>query len=115
MESDKASMDVPSPFGGIVKTVNIKAGDKVSQNDLILTLSVEGDKTSSLEKTSNESSIPETSADATSTPKDSIEITSSHETAEVNADSGLSSKPEKWVQIMPMLTLLYVPPQRKCW
>ena len=39
MESDKASMDVPSPFGGIVKTVKIKAGDKVSQNDLILTLS----------------------------------------------------------------------------
>ncbi len=25
MESDKASMDVPSPFGGIVKTVKIKA------------------------------------------------------------------------------------------
>ena len=95
MESDKASMDVPSPFGGIVKTVNIKAGDKVSQNDLILSLSVEGDETSSLEKTSNESSIPETSADATSTPKDSIEITSSQEIAEVNADSGLSSKPEK--------------------
>ena len=95
MESDKASMDVPSPFGGIVKTVNIKAGDKVSQNDLILSLSVEEDETSSLEKTSNESSIPETSADATSTPKDFIEITSSQETAEVNADSGLSSKPEK--------------------
>ena len=86
MESDKASMDVPSPFGGIVKTVNIKAGDKVSQNDLILSLSVEEDETSSLEKTSNESSIPETSADATSTPKDSIEITSSPETAEVNED-----------------------------
>ena len=75
--------------------MNIKAGDKVSQNDLILSLSVEGDETSSLEKTSNESSIPETSADATSTPKDSIEITSSQEIAEVNADSGLSNKPEK--------------------
>ena len=77
MESDKASMDVPSPFGGIVKTVKIKAGDKVSQNDLILTLSVEGEETSSLEKTSNESSIPGTSVDATSSKKDSIEITSS--------------------------------------
>ena len=95
MESDKASMDVPSPFGGIVKTVKIKAGDKVSQNDLILTLSVEGDETSSLEKTSNESSIPGTSVDATSSQKDSIEITSSPETSEVNADSGIRSKPEK--------------------
>ena len=64
MESDKASMDVPSPFGGIVKTVKIKAGDKVSQNDLILTLSVEGGENSSLEKTSNESSIPKTLEEA---------------------------------------------------
>ena len=85
MESDKASMDVPSPFGGIVKTVEIKAGDKVSQNDLILTLSVEG----------NESSIPETSVNATSSQKDSIEITSSPETAKFNADSGIRGKPEK--------------------
>ena len=97
MESDKASMDVPSPFGGIVKTVKIKAGDKVSQNDLILTLSVEGDETSSLEKTSNESSIPETSADATPSQKDSVEITSSPKTSEVNADSGIMSKPENLV------------------
>ena len=95
IESDKASMDVPSPFGGIVKTVKIKAGDKVSQNDLILTLSVEGDETSSLEKTSNESSNPGTSVDETSSQKDSIEITSSPETSEVNADSGIRGKPEK--------------------
>ena len=95
MESDKASMDVPSPFGGIVKTVKIKAGDKVSQNDLILTLSVEGDETSSLEKTANESSISETSVDATTLQKDSIEITSSPETAEFNEDSGIRGKPEK--------------------
>jgi hypothetical protein len=40
MESDKASMDVPSTFGGTVKAVKIKAGDRVSQNDLILTMIV---------------------------------------------------------------------------
>ena len=40
VESDKASMDVPSPFGGTVKAVKIKAGDRVSQNDLILTIVV---------------------------------------------------------------------------
>ena len=89
MESDKASMDVPSPFGGIVKTVKIKAGDKVSQNDLILTLSVEGDETSSLEKTEKKSSILEKSEDATSSQKGLGEITSSMETAEVNGDLDL--------------------------
>ena len=47
MESDKASMDVPSPFAGTVKAVKIKAGDKVSQNDLILTLAVSESEISS--------------------------------------------------------------------
>ena len=95
MESDKASMDVPSPFGGIVKTVKIKAGDKVSQDDLILTLSIEGDENSSLEKTSNKSSISEPSVDATASQKDYIEVISSPETSEVNADSVIRGKPEK--------------------
>ena len=115
MESDKASMDVPSPFGGIVKTVKIKAGDKVSQNDLILTLSVEGDETSSLEKTANESSIPLTSVDTTSSKKDSIEITSSPETTEFNPDSGIRSKPEKLGKDNTHAYTTMRPPRHKCW
>ena len=51
MESDKASMDVPSPFNGEVKDVIIKAGDKVSQNDLILTLTVVESKIDSTKNT----------------------------------------------------------------
>ena len=38
LESDKASMEVPSPAAGTVKNVNIKVGDKVSEGTLILTL-----------------------------------------------------------------------------
>jgi dihydrolipoamide dehydrogenase len=38
LESDKASMDVPSPAAGTVKDVNVKVGDKVSEGSLILTL-----------------------------------------------------------------------------
>jgi dihydrolipoamide dehydrogenase len=38
LESDKASMEVPSPKAGRVKEVKVKAGDKVSQGDLILLL-----------------------------------------------------------------------------
>ena len=40
LESDKASMDIPSPFAGTVQAVEIKVGDKVSQGDLILLLSL---------------------------------------------------------------------------
>ena len=35
LETDKATMDVPSPFAGVVKEVKIKAGDKVSQGSMI--------------------------------------------------------------------------------
>jgi pyruvate dehydrogenase E2 component (dihydrolipoamide acetyltransferase) len=38
LESDKASMDIPAPFGGTVKEVSIKVGDKAAQGTLILTL-----------------------------------------------------------------------------
>ncbi|MGD9572985.1 MAG: dihydrolipoyllysine-residue acetyltransferase [Thermoleophilia bacterium] len=38
LESDKASMEVPSPSAGTVAEVSVKVGDEVSQGDLILTL-----------------------------------------------------------------------------
>ncbi|MFO0519531.1 MAG: dihydrolipoyl dehydrogenase [bacterium] len=38
LESDKATMDVPSPVAGVVKEVTVKVGDKVSQGSLILLL-----------------------------------------------------------------------------
>ena len=40
LESDKASMDVPSSEAGVVVSVNIKEGDRLSQGSLILTLQV---------------------------------------------------------------------------
>ncbi|MCG5524207.1 dihydrolipoyllysine-residue acetyltransferase [Ectothiorhodospira haloalkaliphila] len=41
LESDKASMDIPSPQGGIVKGVKLKAGERVSEGTPILDLEVE--------------------------------------------------------------------------
>ena len=42
LESDKASMEVPSPKGGVVGEIRIKLGDRVGQGQVILTLDVEG-------------------------------------------------------------------------
>jgi dihydrolipoamide dehydrogenase len=39
LESDKATMDVPSPLAGTVAELKVKVGDKVSEGSLILTLS----------------------------------------------------------------------------
>jgi dihydrolipoamide dehydrogenase len=44
MESDKASMEVPSPAAGVVKEVKIKVGDKVSEGDLVLLLESSGEQ-----------------------------------------------------------------------
>ncbi len=38
LESDKATMDVPSPLGGTVQSLAVKVGDKVSEGSTILTL-----------------------------------------------------------------------------
>ncbi len=40
VESDKASMDIPAPFAGVVKEVKIKVGDKASEGTLIMTMDV---------------------------------------------------------------------------
>jgi pyruvate dehydrogenase E2 component (dihydrolipoamide acetyltransferase) len=42
VESDKASMEIPSSHAGVVKDIKLKVGDKVSQGSLILTLATEG-------------------------------------------------------------------------
>ncbi len=42
LESEKATMDVPSPAAGIVKELKVKLGDKVSEGNVILTLDAAG-------------------------------------------------------------------------
>ena len=42
LESDKATMDVPSPAAGTVQGVRVAVGDKVSEGSVILTLSGDG-------------------------------------------------------------------------
>ena len=41
LESDKASMEVPSPADGTVTALSVKAGDKVSQGSVILSIATE--------------------------------------------------------------------------
>src|SRR5213596_334392 len=38
LESDKATMDVPAPVAGTVKSLKVNVGDKVSEGSLILLL-----------------------------------------------------------------------------
>jgi len=38
LETDKAAMDVPSPYAGVVKELHVEIGDKISQGSLILVM-----------------------------------------------------------------------------
>jgi pyruvate dehydrogenase E2 component (dihydrolipoamide acetyltransferase) len=40
LESDKATMDVPAPFAGVVKEISVSVGDRVSQGSVLM--SIEG-------------------------------------------------------------------------
>ena len=42
LETDKATMEVPSPQAGVVKDIHVKVGDKISEGSLILTLETAG-------------------------------------------------------------------------
>lgn len=43
LESDKATIEIPAPYPGLVKEILVKAGDKVSQGSTVLTLEVSDD------------------------------------------------------------------------
>jgi pyruvate dehydrogenase E1 component len=55
LESDKSSVEVPSPFSGKIIELNIKVGDKVSKGSLLAKL--EGSASSAIEKEKNQKDL----------------------------------------------------------
>ncbi|WP_404546497.1 dihydrolipoyllysine-residue acetyltransferase [Dyella jejuensis] len=47
LESDKATMEVPAPFAGVVKEIKLKVGDEVSEGALIAVIEAAGADTAS--------------------------------------------------------------------
>lgn len=46
LESDKASMEIPTPSAGVVKSVHIALGDSITQGSLLIKLEAQNDETS---------------------------------------------------------------------
>ena len=42
VESDKASMEIPSSHAGVVQSITVKLGDKVKQGSVVVTMEVAG-------------------------------------------------------------------------
>ncbi len=60
LETDKATMEIPSPAAGVVKEIVVKEGDKVSEGSLLIQLEAEG--ADSAESDSAEVEVPATPA-----------------------------------------------------
>ncbi|WP_394221368.1 pyruvate dehydrogenase complex dihydrolipoyllysine-residue acetyltransferase [Alteromonas gracilis] len=85
LETDKATMDVPSTHAGTVKEVFISTGDKVKEGTVVIKLEVAGSGSSSSESASSESSASESSSNASSEKKSAEQesASASSETIEV--------------------------------
>ena len=59
LESDKATMDVPSPVAGTIADVRIAVGDRVSQGDVVATLEGEEQPATPAQERVHESAHPE--------------------------------------------------------
>ena len=60
LESDKASIEIPSPFDGVVREVVIKVGDKVSQGSLLLRMDVGDDRKAQAEQSEKSDKVQQT-------------------------------------------------------
>ncbi|MDQ3267998.1 MAG: 2-oxo acid dehydrogenase subunit E2, partial [Pseudomonadota bacterium] len=69
LETDKATMDVPAPFEGVVKSVSVKVGDKISEGTLILSMDTSATETSAVvSPTTPPASVKEASNPAAAIP-----------------------------------------------
>lgn len=85
LESDKASMEIPSPVTGIIKEVCVKVGETISEGGLILRME-EFSMPENLSENKENNSASETSQQETKQATSSEAVNSSGITADVHAE-----------------------------
>ena len=68
LESDKATLEVPSPVAGKIVALKVKEGDVVSEGSLILTIEVEGAASGETKTEQPKDEAPEDAAAEQSAP-----------------------------------------------
>ena len=69
LESDKASMEIPSPKAGTVKAIKFKLGDNLKEGDPLIELDVEGGEQTKQDDSSEQPAKDESKAEQTPEPK----------------------------------------------
>jgi pyruvate dehydrogenase E2 component (dihydrolipoamide acetyltransferase) len=91
LETDKATMDVPSPEAGVVKSVEVKVGDKVKQGSLVIKLEIAAGSVSDTAPAGSDTQ-PQGSADADS---------DAEKVSEGSGTAGAKPDPEKSTERKP--------------
>lgn len=94
VEGDKASMEVPAPFGGVVKEILVKSGDKVSTGSLIMRFEVPGAAPAAAASASDSASAPQAAAPDTTAqaPQAAAPATTAQAPQSNNNVSGLNQE-----------------------
>ncbi len=71
VESDKASMDIPSSASGTVESISVAIGDTVNEGDVVVTLSVNETAAAAIESTASTETHKEATKPEPSAPADS--------------------------------------------
>lgn len=69
LESDKASMEIPSPKAGTVKAIKFKLGDNLKEGDPLIELEVEGGEQAKQDDSSEQPAKAESKAEQPAEPK----------------------------------------------
>ncbi|MGZ4342864.1 MAG: dihydrolipoyllysine-residue acetyltransferase [Solirubrobacteraceae bacterium] len=73
LESDKATMDVPAPFAGTIKEIQVSVGDRVSQGRVLLTMEQAGSAAGESQASAAASDGAVTEADAPDAVSSAVE------------------------------------------
>ena len=83
LESDKATMDVPAPFAGVVKEISVSVGDRVSQGSVLMSIessdggsSGSGDGDAGGGEPAEQAAAADAASAPTTTPAESVEAPS---------------------------------------
>ncbi len=90
VESDKASMEIPSSHAGVVKSLSVKLGDKVAEGSVVLVLETEGAAASASSPATSATSAPASPAAA---PPPRVDAPSAASKAPMAASSSSTTPP----------------------
>jgi pyruvate dehydrogenase E2 component (dihydrolipoamide acetyltransferase) len=73
LESDKATMDVPAPFAGVVREISVSIGDRVAQGSVLMSLEGDGDGDAGGGEPAEQAAAVDRESEPTTTPSEALE------------------------------------------